>query len=394
MAANEKFNKITEEIDRQAFGEIKTAKDIAYDIARMQGLQPRDLSSVFNYLADISLHAYITSRKLMAAYKYLISDKNPEILRAVEIADYSDQPSFTKAFKRFFALTPKEAISLKDHTLIKKPLCWEMLSSDFASESYVKEKKLQEKAIFGVSEDCFNKISKALDLGAFYGFSTMFSNYAFEIAEKTGHTLEEAFEYVDSLREYDGDFDGDPEGLSSEEALHEAGDNETIQKVFFERKISVSIISELLFNYAATENDLMHCTMEMLNLFPGFENNVDMSFSYYVKAYVYYSERLPIDTEDYYWFDKYLDKILANIPIEIAFDEIYPFVASALNIENGDYSEYTAFNPKAEKQIMEDYAIIDAMEDEEEKWHGIRIDDKYDPDNVGFEKLDREDYPW
>ena len=145
----------------------------------------------------------------MAAYKYLISDKNPEILRAVEIADYSDQPSFTKAFKRFFALTPKEAISLKDHTLIKKPLCWEMLSSDFASESYVKEKKLQEKAIFGVSEDCFNKISKALDLGAFYGFSTMFSNYAFEIAEKTGHTLEEAFEYVDSLREYDGDFDGD-----------------------------------------------------------------------------------------------------------------------------------------------------------------------------------------
>ncbi len=354
MAANDKFNKITEEIDRQAFGEIKTAKDIAYDIARMQGLQPRDLSSVFYYLTDIPLHKYITSRKLMAAYNYLISDKNPEILRAVEIADYSDQPSFTKAFKRFFALTPKEASSLKDRTLIKKPLCWERLSSDFASDSFLKEEeKMHEKSVFGVSEDCFKKISKALDLGSFYGFSTMFSNYAFEIAEKTGHTLEEAFEYVDSLREYGGDFDDDPEGLTPEEALHEAGDNETIQKVFFERKISVSIISELLFDYAATENDLMHCTMEMLNLFPGFENNVDMSFPYYVKAYVYYSERLPIDTEDYYWFDKYLDKIMANIPIEIAFDETYPFAASALDFEDDFYPANEDFDSGKQRELLE-----------------------------------------
>ncbi len=37
--------------------------------------------------------------------------------------------------------------------------------------------------------------------------------------------------------------------------------------------------------------------------------------------------------------------------------------------------------------------MFDDMANEEESWHHIRIDDKYDPDNVGFDELDREDYP-
>lgn len=392
MAANEKFNNLIAEIEEQVTSEIKSARDIYFDVSRSQGLQPRDLSTVFSFLTNITLYEYIKSRKLTAAYSYLIAGKDTDVSKAIEIADYSDQPSFIKAFKKMFGCTPKEAAGKKDPSKISPPLSWAMLSSDFASVSYDKEtENMQEKTFFGVPESSFAKITRALDLEAFYGLSKMFSNYAFELAEKTGHTLEDTFAYADSLLEYGGEYTDNPEGLSPEEALRRTGDNPVFQKIYFETKIDVSVISELIHDYGASEEDLLHCTMEMLNLYPGFETGVEMSFPYFVKAYKYYESRIPIDVNGYYWFDEYLDDIMAGVPIEKAFENVYPYAASDYDYENGDFTDYSTLDMEEEERMMEAYSVLDALDEEQQIWRGIRIDEDYDPDNAGFEELDRED---
>lgn len=394
MAANEKFNSLIAEIENQVTNQTKSAKDIYFDVSRSQGLQPRDLSTVFSFLTNNTLFEYIKNRKLMAAYDYLIAAEKPNMSKAIGIADYGDQPSFIRAFKKMFMCTPKEAVSRKDYSKLSPSLSWDMLSSDFTSASYDKGTIImQEKMIFGITEANFAKLSQALDLGAFYGFSTMFSNYAYDLAEKTGRSLEDTFAYVGSLREYGGDFTDDPEDKTPEEALREVGDNPTYQKLFFERRLDVSAVSELMFDYGATEDLLMQCNMEMINLFPGLASDEYMHFPYYIKAYEYYSERLPISVEDYYWYNRYLDELMTDTPIEYAFEDIYPFAKSAYDDEKNLF-DYGNYDVDVEERGQESYSVIDALDEEQQSWREKQIDDSYDPDNTGFDYLDRQGPKW
>lgn len=408
MNVAEKFNKTIRAIEEYSSSPM-TAPEIAAAVASESGYPPRVLSDVFNYLSETPLISYIKMRKLTASYLSLASG-NCDICTAVGIAAYSDQPSFTKAFKSLFGITPGDVLKKKSRIAdIPQPLFWETLSGISASELLSAEGDVEEveTKIFGVAESTFQKLSRAIELESLYGFSSMFSNYAFELSERLDRPLEDCFQYVDSLREYGGDYStGYSDEMTPEDRLREDGDNKDYQTVFFARGISVSFISELMSTFGATVDQLLRCDEMMLKQFPGFENTFSMSFSYYIQAYEYYSEHFPIvhryddwaQTEEGFFYD-YITEIMAGVPIEIAFSEISDSIAiaEALEEEATTLEQYRNYDLQEEYEEMMRCSYIDKLAEEEERWSGVRIDDdlEYDPENVAFDEYDNEpEFDW
>ena len=397
MNVIEKFDRTMAKIEDLAEDPTLTAHDIGTEIARLNGLQIRDMSSVFSYLLNTTLNSYITGRKLTAAYRSLVTNPEKDINKAVEIAGYSDQPSFSKAFKRKFNMTPGDAFAKKDMSMIDAPMTWATLSGKITSDTddLGEEVKMEETTVFGVSESEFEEMSKALELEAFYGFPRMFSQYAFEVHEETGYPLEDCFCYVQSLREYGGDFDGDGDfdDMDPEEELRKVGDDFINQEVYFKRGISVSIIECLRMEYAATLDELMKCDMKMLNMFPGFDSLYSMSFAYYLRAYEYYAERLDIEEDDEFFYE-YISLVMLGRPIELAFDEIYPFAMMDQDIMDGTIDQYAYMDEDFDDAYNEmgKYSGIEEMAAEEERWRGTRIDDDRNEDDDYYSDEDWFDF--
>ena len=397
MHVKEKYDRIISAIETLVQDPSLTAREISLEAAKITGVQSRDLSAIFSFLVDTTLNSYISGRKMDMAYCLLTRDGKLDIQSAVEISGYSDQPSFTKAFRRRYSMTPKEAHLKRDMALLGKPVFWDVLSNNLTSPNLASEAEgevLEEATVFGVSEQSFDLIAEAMELESFYGLPRLFSNYAFKLAKAIGKTLEICFQYTDSLREYFNETVGS-QAVSKEE-LEEIADDLFFQTVFFERGISVSVASELRYDYHATLDELMKCDMEMLNMFPGFERTFSMSFSYYVRAYEFYAKHFDVEKNDH-WFNEYIDLVMLGRPIEEAFDEIYPFAASEEDFDNDlvgimDYDYRRDLSE--ELAYWERNASIEAYAAEEDRWSGERIDDDLydDPENRGYTDDDPDDF--
>lgn len=395
MTPKEKFENVVQMIERKVCEPGHSSQEIATEAARSSGLQLRDMSTVFGYLLDTTLNSYIMTRKLMAAYSFLVKSEKMDSIHAVDLAGYADQPSFHKAFKKLFNMTPKEAFNKKDTSKYIPAISWDMLSGGSTSQlnKRMDGTELKESTTFGIPDSSFSVLTEVLDLESFYGLPRRFSEYAYELSKSTGHTMQDCFRYADSLHEYCGDLNESEEDQQSyEEELHEVADDQMIQTVFFSRGISVTVLVELRDTFGASLEDLMKCDMIMLSMFPGFERTYSMKFSYYVRAYEYYAKHLKI-SEDDHWFNAYLDEIMVGTPIEIAFENVYPFAAAE---EDDDYGEDSYTHDDFDEGGR--YSIMERLAEEESRWHGRRIDTDlfYDPDNPAYTEYpfddDEEEY--
>ncbi len=392
MNAAEKFKVTIDFIEELIQDEEKRSSDIGEIVAKKNGRSPRDMSTIFGYLTDMAPSDYITQRKLNAAYVDLVVNGNG-IAHAVGIAGYNDQSAFSKAFKRQFDMTPREAQKRKDLTLITPPITWDDLSGGRTSETNVTEEKPGVgNLIFGVSEVSFEKIEKVLELEAFYGFKRMFSKYAFKLSESSGKSLEDCFSYAESLREFCGDFDkGFEDNLSPDERLQECGDDKNYQELFFSRGISVEMSWYLLECQLINKEEIMSCDPKAIVYYPGFEEGVEISFSYFVRAYNYYVEHFDIDrTEES--FERYLDYITAGYPIEVSFDIIFGSAATEDAITTGSIFE-SVDDMDLDLAEEERYLAIEREAEEESRWYGIRLDEDlyYDSENEAYDQYDKED---
>ena len=397
MNAPEKFNQTIEKIEELVSDPAISTTEIGQIIATCNGLGVRDMSSVFRYLVDKTLNEYIVERKLTAAYRHLAtSTEKGKTISAIEIAGYGDQPSFSKAFKRLFGITPGEAQRKKDLSLISSPPTWDFLSGNLSSVIQAEEREaVMEEQVFGISESSFEKVTQVLDLEAFYGFSSMFSKYAFELSEKTEHSLEDCFKYVASLRDFGGDYKtGYVDEFTPVERLHEDGDNEVFQKLFFTLGISVSMSWSLIYEHNVKLDTLFNCDPRMLMYFPGFEEGVEISFDYYARAFQYYIQHFDIEeTED--GFENYLDLVLSGTPIEEALTDISDDVEFDRSLKCGEFP-YDDIDIDEDMAEFERYSALDALADEEARWHGKRIDDDlyYDPENITLNQFYQEHEEW
>ncbi|MBP3210767.1 MAG: helix-turn-helix transcriptional regulator [Oscillospiraceae bacterium] len=393
MNAAEKFKSIIDTIEEHASDEHTSSSDIGILVAKKNGRSVRDMSTIFSYLTDTALSKYISVRKLNAAYRSLIGDAISKA-QAAGIAGYADQSAFSTAFKKQFGITPGAAQKSRNLSLLSPPLTWAELSGDLTSESIIQEENNVGNLIFGVSQVSFEKIEKMLGLESFYGFKRMFSRYAFDLSEQTGYSIEDCFNYVESLREYDGggDFDqGYEDDLTPDERLRECGDNKRYQQLFFTRGISVQMSASLLEEHFVKLEEILSCDPDAIRYFPGFESGIDISFSYYIRAYSYYVEHFSIDkTEE--TFEDYLDLITAGYPIEKAFATVYASAAVEEDINNDNLSDNVDLELKFSD--LERYRQIEREAAEEAKWHDRHIDDDlyYDSENDYYNRKDTDEW--
>lgn len=123
MKIVERFNSMINMIENAVFSEKSLkATEIKMETAQYCGLSLRDLNTVFTYLTDSSLLEYIKGRQIMAAYSVIISMKQFDIEKAIDISGYDNQSSFGKRFKEVFGMSPKSAFRKKDKTKLVGPL--------------------------------------------------------------------------------------------------------------------------------------------------------------------------------------------------------------------------------------------------------------------------------
>lgn len=90
MNAKERFNSMIKEIERDAENGQMTARAIAQKLCDINFLEYRVLSAIFMYLTGFSLLEYIKERKMMSAYKMLISCPLLNIEAAIVVSGYCD----------------------------------------------------------------------------------------------------------------------------------------------------------------------------------------------------------------------------------------------------------------------------------------------------------------
>ena len=408
MNGTEKYNHAIELIEELVADRNYTTQDIGVKVASENGTSLRDMSNIFRFMADMTLYSYVSGRRMNAAYYYLINpdNGNGSILEAVDISGYSDQPSFTKAFKKKYNLTPREAQKLRDRSKLEPPLTLDILSGNSPSISIEQEETPMNKStVFGVDKEDLNRISKILSLEAFYGFARTLSEYAFTIYEKTGQSIDDCFSYVKSVCEYKKELDEErkrlreefflfddeePEEADEEIRIKEIGENSLYQEVFFAKGISVSFIVTLTEKYYATKEDLLQCDMVMLKAYPPLRDGTYMNFKYYREAYRYWTNEFQVEeTEDA--FAEFIDLFFYDYSIEEAFMEVYE---KAMEECGREYELYEGIEPPSMEEMTRSAANDEYVADFERwareqtgSWDDDRIDDDlyYDPDNPDTE---------
>ena len=200
MNAKEKYDNVINLIEDQIL-EAESLKpiDIATSITKNIGIALRDLASVFLFFTDNSLISYIRDRQLMAAYRIIIDSKEFIISDAISFTGYSDQPTFTKAFRKLFDMTPKEAWNLKDDSKIKPPLFWDNISTSENKRDKAEEDDMKIVEIFGMKPEKFAALTEALALKTIYGFDQQQCEMAVDLARRYKTPLKEAFSFVDDF---------------------------------------------------------------------------------------------------------------------------------------------------------------------------------------------------
>ena len=113
--------------------------------------------------------------------------------------------------------------------------------------------------------------------------------------------------------------------------------------------IPEAIIEDLKFEYGATDEQLARCNMQMIQFFPPLDKYepVEMSFSYYLRAYEYFTKEYDIDEHEEA-YDEYITLLLAGYPIETAFERIEPDIW----FEENPLDYYYEFNNDPDMYFM------------------------------------------
>lgn len=210
MNAKEKFDQLTDAVEKYVYTEgAPEIRKIAELLARRYAVGVRELNNSFVFLTGRSLYDYIRERKMMAAYKLLITAPLFNVEKAIDVSGYDNQSSFSKEFRKRFDLTPKEAFLRKDESLEIPPLNWERISDeaepkgdDTAATVSADAGCFDTDTVFGIDSDLYARIMEAAELSEFYSLDKVKSNAAFGIATKFDVSLKAAFGFVRDFCDY------------------------------------------------------------------------------------------------------------------------------------------------------------------------------------------------
>lgn len=201
MQVREKYNNIVNKIEELVFNAShKKEREISEEAfeAGMCYIDDRSKNTLFLFLMEKTVVDYINERRMMAAYKHIITMKEKDFRKAIELSGVQEQSSFIKKFKRLFGMTPKQAFENKDESKILPIKDWDQISQEGKNiiirldedENVLRETK------FGISKEMYIRAQRAENLQSFYKLNDLESEFAFGLSDSHSLSLDDAFEYV------------------------------------------------------------------------------------------------------------------------------------------------------------------------------------------------------
>lgn len=261
MTVSESFDGLIKYIERWADDPNMKKEDLRKEVIKRSHMNWRDLDGVFKFLLGGTVGQYIHDRKMMAAYAHLM-EKNSAIETAKSISGYAETSGFDHEFKKKFGCTPKEAMVQKDRSKLEPPAYWNRISG-----IAVKEKKSASPRPFSLSmsPEEAQKAREVWAWKAYYDLDGVFSDYACDLAERMGCSLEKAFYYVNDLRDigigivgWEEDEDDTP--IISKTQLTEFGNDPFFRHMFFKRGVLPSTAvryDKSYFNIPSVPRDIV-----------------------------------------------------------------------------------------------------------------------------------------
>ena len=185
----EKYDEIIKYIeDIISADPYKGAKRTVFNIKKNTGFEERDLSVIFKFFTEMSISEYVRKRKMN--YSYLKMKELPKFKldEIIEYTQYSDQASYTKAFKKEYGVPPKQAYD-SNVDMNKPPLTMEILKTnkhcyEIAENIEKINEEKQYKKFICISEE----------YKEFYGFGDVPAKIAYEYAKENNMPIEDAFD--------------------------------------------------------------------------------------------------------------------------------------------------------------------------------------------------------
>lgn len=195
MTAKQKYDDIINFIEEQiAQGLNLKASTIINEIKNNFYIDERALGQIFSFLTNMPINTYIKRRQLIKAAEVLLDNENIE--DAIQYTGFSDEPSFSKAFKKEFALPPGK-FKESNSTTVEPALNWDVIANFECT--LIKEKKSLEETKFGIPIDTYNKVIEAENMQIIYGFDDTVSEVAYKLSKVYECEMRDAFELVDEL---------------------------------------------------------------------------------------------------------------------------------------------------------------------------------------------------
>lgn len=383
MTAKERYDAIIQEIERNATSQRMQARDIAEEIAWNQVMTYRDLATVLGFMTGEQLINYIRSRKYQAAYQFLIEAKDKGIKRsraiskALDIADIKEQSQLNKKIKQLYGITPGEAYLLQDASRLIPPKSWDEISCEETTIENTRDSDDVPETVFGIDRAIYERISKINDLEAFYGLSRDYSIAAVKLSDELNITLEDAFGYVEGFQsERDAILDDEE---SSEEQIAEVMEDNWLWEnasnpdmIYCCIHCGVSVSSAI---WAVRElPELGHSPIAELSPFfiRAFQEGYQIHSHFLRKACDYYENH----TDDTYTDDdfyEFIDQLLMDRPIEVAFENMQ--FEKACN----DDDVFVDLTP--DDEITDAELAFEEWASQETDYRKHRFDENYDPDN-------------
>jgi len=383
LTAKERYDAIIKDIEDLTRNNHLQAKDIAERIAYNQGMTYRDLATVLGFLTGEQLINYIRSRKYEAAYEYIISTKKLDINRAIAIADVSQQSNLNRVFRKYYDLTPGDAFRLKDATRCISPKSWDVISGSLDIESFKDDDLEEPDTIYGIDLALYERISKINDLQAVYGLDRDYSTIAVRLCDECGIDLDSAFGYVEGFKA-ERDLVLEDDESSDEEVARVLAEDWLWNNASDPAMIFCCITCGVSVSYAlwmiAELAELGHGPVTALSPYfvRAFSSGIQVHSHFLKKACEYYEARIDDSYTDED-FDVFLDHLLMDKPIEIAFEEMLYEKAS-----NDDDDFISIVQTADDTEADETELAFEAWAVRETNNHAPRFDDEYDPDNPQY----------
>ena len=220
MTAKDRYNNIIETIEELILQCRVTPLDnseLSNVLCNREGLDIRQLNTLFLFFTNSTLIDYIKERRLMSIYEDILEDVyDTEV--AIYKAGYASDSALSKAFKNRFGCTITDVKNKKIKSMYEPPLFWDNLGKEnIQTEDINSDPNIDSK--FGIKRAAYQRYVKAANLQEYYNMEDDMAEIAFQMSEKCNVSMEKSFECLDSI-------------LKSE---------------FFEKTIDIFLVAELLF---------------------------------------------------------------------------------------------------------------------------------------------------